>query len=81
MCEAGVWRPPSSNGGGARRLLVEFRAARAAFHRHDDEVATGSTWRVLKTMSKSAGDRRQSELADREIDVTSYAEVVLAPGR
>lgn len=59
---------------------VEFRAARAIFRRHDDEVATQLD--VAVSTEDDVEVRRVTVINQssriREIDVTSYAEIVLA---
>ena len=61
--------------------LVEFRAARATFRRHDDEIATRLD--VAVSTEDDVEVRRLTVVNQsariREIDVTSYAEIVLAP--
>jgi cyclic beta-1,2-glucan synthetase len=60
--------------------LVEFRAARATFRRHDDEIATQLD--IAVSTDDDVEVRRVTVVNQspriREIDVTSYAEVVLA---
>src|SRR5436190_8294879 len=59
---------------------VEFRAARATFRRHDDEVSTQLD--VAVSIEDDVEVRRVTVVNQsariREIDVTSYAEIVLA---
>ncbi len=59
---------------------VEFRAARATFRRHDDEISTQLD--VAVSIEDDVEVRRVTVINQstriREIDVTSYAEVVLA---
>jgi cyclic beta-1,2-glucan synthetase len=61
--------------------VVEFRAARVIFQRHDDEVATQLD--VAVSTEDDVEVRRVTVVNQsnriREIDVTSYAEIVLAP--
>jgi cyclic beta-1,2-glucan synthetase len=61
--------------------LVEFRADRATFRRHDDEVSTQLD--VAVSTEDDVEVRRVTMVNQstriREIDVTSYAEIVLAP--
>ena len=61
--------------------VVEFRAARATFRRHDDEVSTQLD--VAVSTEDDVEVRRVTVVNQstriREIDVTSYAEIVLAP--
>jgi cyclic beta-1,2-glucan synthetase len=61
--------------------LVEFRAERATFRRHDDEVSTQLD--VAVSTEDDVEVRRVTVVNQstriREIDVTSYAEIVLAP--
>ena len=60
--------------------LVEFRAERATFRRHDDEVSTQLD--VAVSTEDDVEVRRVTVVNEssriREIDVTSYAEIVLA---
>ena len=60
--------------------LVEFSAERAAFRRHDDEIATQLD--VAVSTEDDVEVRRVTVVNQskriREIDVTSYAEIVLA---
>jgi cyclic beta-1,2-glucan synthetase len=60
--------------------LVEFRADRATFRRHDDEIATQLD--VAVSTEDDVEVRRVTVVNHsariREIDVTSYAEIVLA---
>jgi cyclic beta-1,2-glucan glucanotransferase len=60
---------------------VEFRAARATFRRHDDEISTQLD--VAVSTEDDVEVRRVTVVNQstriREIDVTSYAEIVLAP--
>jgi cyclic beta-1,2-glucan glucanotransferase len=60
--------------------VVEFRAAKATFKRHDDEIAT--QLEVAVSTEDDVEVRRVTVINQstriREIDVTSYAEVVLA---
>src|SRR5204863_9145438 len=61
--------------------LVEFRAERATFRRRDDEVSTQLD--VAVSTEDDVEVRRVTVVNQsariREIDVTSYAEIVLAP--
>ena len=61
--------------------LVEFRAERATFRRHDDEIATQLD--IAVSTEDDVEVRRVTVVNQstriREIDVTSYAEIVLAP--
>jgi len=61
--------------------VVEFRAERATFRRHDDGVATQLD--VAVSTEDDVEVRRVTVVNQstriREIDVTSYAEIVLAP--
>jgi cyclic beta-1,2-glucan glucanotransferase len=61
--------------------MVEFRADRATFRRHDDEVSTHLD--VAVSTEDDVEVRRVTVINQstriREIDVTSYAEIVLAP--
>ena len=61
--------------------LVEFRAARATFRRHDDEISTQLD--IAVSTEDDVEVRRVTVVNQstriREIDVTSYAEIVLAP--
>ncbi|MBZ5559424.1 MAG: DUF3131 domain-containing protein [Acidobacteriia bacterium] len=61
--------------------VVEFRAERATFRRHDDEVSTQLD--VAVSTEDDVEVRRVTVVNQsariREIDVTSYAEIVLAP--
>ena len=61
--------------------LVEFRAERATFRRRDDEIATQLD--VAVSTEDDVEVRRVTVINQgtriREIDVTSYAEIVLAP--
>ena len=61
--------------------VVEFRAERATFRRHDDEVFTQLD--VAVSTEDDVEVRRvtvvNQSTRTREIDVTSYAEIVLAP--
>ena len=61
--------------------LVEFRAARATFRRHDDEIATQLD--VAVSTEDDVEVRRVTVVNQssriREIDVTSYVELVLTP--
>jgi cyclic beta-1,2-glucan synthetase len=60
--------------------VVEFRAARAMFRRHDDEISTQLD--VAVSTEDDVEVRRVTVVNQssriREIDVTSYAEIVLA---
>ena len=60
--------------------LVEFRAERATFRRHDDEISTQLD--VAVSTEDDVEVRRVTVINQstriREIDVTSYAEIVLA---
>ena len=60
--------------------VVEFRAAKATFRRHDDEIAT--QLEVAVSTEDDVEVRRVTVVNQstriREIDVTSYAEIVLA---
>ncbi len=60
---------------------VEFRAERATFRRHDDEVSTQLD--IAVSTEDDVEVRRVTVVNQsariREIDVTSYAEIVLAP--
>ena len=60
--------------------VVEFRAARATFRRHDDEISTQLD--VAVSTEDDVEVRRVTVVNQstriREIDVTSYAEIVLA---
>jgi cyclic beta-1,2-glucan synthetase len=60
--------------------VVEFRAAKATFRRHDDEIAT--QLEVAVSTEDDVEVRRvtvvNQSMRIREIDVTSYAEIVLA---
>src|SRR5207253_4152313 len=61
--------------------VVDFRAERATFRRHDDEV---STQLDVAVSTEDDVEVRRLTVANqstriREIDVTSYAEIVLAP--
>jgi cyclic beta-1,2-glucan synthetase len=61
--------------------VVEFRAERATFRRHDDEISTQLD--VAVSTEDDVEIRRVTVVNQsariREIDVTSYAEIVLAP--
>jgi cyclic beta-1,2-glucan glucanotransferase len=61
--------------------VVEFRAERATFRRHDDEVSTQLD--VAVSTEDDVEVRRVTVVNQsariREIDVTSFAEIVLAP--
>ena len=61
--------------------MVEFRAERATFRRHDDEVSTQLD--IAVSTEDDVEVRRVTVVNQsgriREIDVTSYAEIVLAP--
>ena len=61
--------------------VVEFRAERATFRRHDDEISTQLD--VAVSTEDDVEVRRVTVVNQstriREIDVTSYAEIVLAP--
>jgi cyclic beta-1,2-glucan synthetase len=61
--------------------MVEFRAERATFRRHDDEISTQLD--VAVSTEDDVEVRRVTVVNQstriREIDVTSYAEIVLAP--
>jgi cyclic beta-1,2-glucan synthetase len=61
--------------------LVEFRAEKATFRRHDDEVSTQLD--IVVSTEDDVEVRRVTVVNQstriREIDVTSYAEIVLAP--
>src|SRR6185369_5499455 len=60
--------------------VVEFRAARATFRRHDDEISTQLD--VAVSTEDDVEVRRVTVVNHstriREVDVTSYAEIVLA---
>src|ERR1019366_9996806 len=61
--------------------VVEFRAARAMFRRHDDGISTQLD--VTVSTEDDVEVRRVTVVNQstriREIDVTSYAEIVMAP--
>ena len=61
--------------------VVEFRADRATFRRHDDEISTRLD--IAVSTEDDVEVRRVTVVNQstrvREIDVTSYAEIVLAP--